>query len=164
MTSQPILTRNRFKKRIYSVSGFFHDIFAVVKHPGLALGVLFGRSLPHRFRERLYLAVIAVNGCRYCTYWHTRTALHAGLSQDDINLLLGGIMENVPPDEAKALLYAQYWAEENGKPDARERTVLIETYGAEKARAIETALLLIRIGSLSGNSFDYLLFRLQLIH
>ena len=152
---------NTFKKRIYSGSGFFHDIFAVLKHPGLALGVLWGISLRSRFRERLYLAVIAVNGCRYCTYLHTRTALHSGLSQDDVNRLLTGVIEHVPMDEAKALLYAQHWADNKGQPDLQAQADLIEAYGLKQSRAIEMALLLIQIGSLCGNSFDYCLFRLS---
>lgn len=152
---------NAFNKRVYSVSAFFHDILAVLRNPGLALGVLWGNSLPHRFRERLYLAVIAVNGCRYCTYLHTRTALHSGLSQEDINRLLGGTMEYVPADEAKALLYAQHWADNQGRPEARARADLFEAYGAKQSSAIEMALLLIQIGSLCGNSLDYLLFRLS---
>jgi AhpD family alkylhydroperoxidase len=152
---------NKFKRRTYSVPEFFHDIFSVLKNPALALGVLWGDALPHRFRERLYLAVIAVNGCRYCTYLHTRSALHAGLSPDDVHRLLGGIMQDVPIDEAKAVLYAQHWADSNGRPDADARAVLVETYGAEQSKAVEMTLLLIRIGSLSGNSFDACLFCLS---
>lgn len=150
-----------FKRRIYSVSDFSYDILAVLKQPGLALGVLWGVSLPRRFRERLYLAVVAVNRCRYCTYLHTRSALHAGLSPDDVNRLLTGSIEDVPIDEAKALLYAQHWADNHGQPEAQARADLISTYGPKQSRAIEMALLLIQIGSLSGNSFDALLFRLS---
>lgn len=150
-----------YKKRIYSVSAFFHDIFAVLKKPGLALGVLWGISLNPRFRERLFLAVISVNRCRYCTYFHTRSALHSGLTRDDVQRLLTGVVENVPVEEVNALLYALHWADTNGRPDSQARADLVEAYGAKKSRAIEMALLLIRIGSLCGNSFDYLLFRLS---
>lgn len=149
------------RKRIYTITGFFRDIVVVLKTPRLAIAVLLGGALPPRFRERLYLAVIAVNKCRYCTYLHTRTAMQAGLSRDDIHRLLGGVMEHVPDDEARALLYAQHWADNDGKPDAGARAALIATYGADQAAAIEMALLLIRIGSLSGNSFDALLSRLS---
>ena len=150
----------RFKRRTYTASGFFRDIITVIIHPVLALGVLWGFSLPPRFRERLYLAVIAVNGCRYCTYLHTRSALQAGLSREDVNFLLSGVAGNVPLEEAKALLYAQHWADKLGRPEAQAREALIAAYGATQARAIEMALVLIQIGSLSGNSFDYFLYRL----
>ena len=150
-----------FKRRIYSISGFFHDIFAVLKNPILALSAMWGTSLSPPFRQRLMLAVTAVNGCRYCTYLHTREALRAGLSQEEINYLLGGIIENVPRNEAKAILYAQHWADNNEKPDLEAQADFIETYGVEKSRVIEMALLLIRIGNLTGNSFDFCLFKIS---
>lgn len=152
---------NTFKRRIYSLSEFFRDIFTVVMHPVLSLGVLWGFSIRPRFRERLYLAVIAVNGCRYCTYLHTRSALQAGLTREDVDFLLSGVSTNVPLEEAKALLYAQHWADTQGRPDAQARAELIETYGPKEARAIEMTLVLIQIGSLSGNTFDYFLYLLS---
>lgn len=150
-----------FNRRIYTVPGFFSDISEVIRHPHLAMSALWGTSLTAHFRQRLMLAVTAVHGCRYCSYLHTREALRAGLSQEEVNVLLSGMIENVPADEAKAILYAQHWADNSGKPDPEAHANLIQTYGLEKTRVIEMALLLIRIGNLSGNSFDYLLFRLS---
>ncbi len=150
-----------FKRRVYSVLGFFLDILKVLKKPGLAIRAGLGDAVSSRFRQRLYLSVIAVNGCRYCTYLHTREAMHAGLSQEEINRLLTGGIENVPMDEAKALLYAQHWADNNGQPDWQARADLVEAYGKQNSRAIEMVLLLIQIGSLSGNSFDYFLYRIS---
>jgi len=155
------LSLNGFDRRIYSVSGFFRDISRVLMHPLLALGVLWGFSLAARFRERLYLAVISVNRCRYCTYLHTRSALHSGLSREEVDMLLSGVTGNVPMDKARALLYAQHWAESQGRPDVRARADLAKAYGRKTARAIEMTLLLIQIGSLSGNSFDYFLYRIS---
>jgi AhpD family alkylhydroperoxidase len=152
---------NNFKRRIYSVPGFFHDIFAVLKNPGLAISAGLGNALSSRFRQRLYLAVISVNRCRYCTYMHTREALHAGLTEEEINHLLTGDMENVPGEEQKAILYAQHWADSNGQPDPQAQADLINAYGDKYARVIEMALLLVQIGSLCGNSFDYFLYRLS---
>lgn len=152
---------NPFNRRIYTVSGFFCDVFCVVKHPVLSLGILWGFFLDVQFRERLYLAVIAVNGCRYCTYLHTRSALQSGLSREDVDFLLRGVSGHVPMEEVKGLLYAQHWAESHGHPDPQAASELINTYGAEASRAIEMTLRLIQIGSLSGNSFDYFLYRLS---
>ena len=132
-----------------------------MKNPALALKALWGTSLSTQFRQRLMLTVTAVNGCRYCTYLHTREALHAGLTSEEIETLLGGVIKNVPTDEIKAILYAQYWADNDAKPDSGTRADLIATYGIENSRLIEMALLLIRIGNLCGNTFDYFLFRLS---
>ena len=152
---------DELNKRVYSVSGLFRDIFKLLKSPGLAVGVLWGNSLPPRFRERLSLAVISVTRCRFCAHHHTREALQCGLSQDDVNHLLGGVFEKAPLDEAKALLYARHWTEQNGRPDSRAQAELFEIYGEKKSRAIEMMLLLVRIGSLSGNTIEYFLHRLS---
>lgn len=40
------------------------------------------------FRERLMLAVTAVNRCRYCSFAHTRMALAAGVSNAEIAQIL----------------------------------------------------------------------------
>jgi AhpD family alkylhydroperoxidase len=48
------------------------------------------------FRERLMLAVTAVNGCRYCSYFHAKQALKSGITQEEINQLLSGTVDNCP--------------------------------------------------------------------
>ncbi len=156
-----MLKKKIFKRRIYSATEFFHDIFTVLTSPALALSAMWGASLSAPFRQRLMLAVTAVNGCRYCTYLHTREALRVGLSQREINYFLSGHIENVPDNEAKAVLYAQYWADNNARPDFNVQANFIKTYGVKKSKVIEMALLLIRIGNLVGNSLDYFLFKIS---
>ena len=74
-------------------------------------------ELPLDFQERIMLAVTSVNRCRYCTFVHTRAALAAGISPEDAAALLEGSVDAAPEDEATALLYAQHWAETDGKTD-----------------------------------------------
>ena len=52
------------------------------------------------------LAVTSVNGCRYCSYFHTSLALKEGMSADEIQHLLGGEFADAPAAEAVALLFA----------------------------------------------------------
>jgi AhpD family alkylhydroperoxidase len=120
-----------------------------------------GELISFALRERLMLVVTAVNDCRYCAHYHTKVATRADLSPPEIGHLLAGHMDQVPFGELPALLYAQEWARQNGRFDPAAQQALIETYGPEKAEAIETILRLIRIGNLSGNTFDYWLYRLS---
>ena len=53
------------------------------------------------------LAVTAVNGCRYCSYYHTKQALKSGITAKEINSLLAGDVANCPQDEAVAVAYGQ---------------------------------------------------------
>lgn len=147
-----------FLRRTYSFAGLLRDLARVLRQPALALRVGLGSALPPAFRERLYLVVTAVNGCRYCSYLHTRSALAAGLTARDVELLLGGAVQGVPDSEVKALVYAQHWAENGGRSDPESHGILVDAYGPEQTRAIQMALYLIQIGNLTGNSFDYLLF------
>ena len=113
------------------------------------------------FRDRLMLAVTAVNGCRYCSYYHAQEALKAGLPDEELQKLLEGVVDNAPAGELPALLYAQHWAETDGKPDKAARQKLLETYGPQRAEAIETVLHMIRMGNLLGNTADYWLSNLS---
>jgi AhpD family alkylhydroperoxidase len=123
--------------------------------------VMRGRALDPAFRERLMLAVTQVNGCRMCSFAHSRMALSAGLSQSDINDLAAGEYAGSPPEEIPALLYAQHWAESDASPDPEVRQQVVERYGDEKTSRIEVVLQMIRVGNLMGNTWDYLLYRVS---
>ena len=116
------------------------------------------------FRERLMMAVTSVNGCRYCSYFHSREALKAGISPEEIATLTNFEFGECPDEEQPALLYAQHWAESNTHPDEEAYQRVLEFYGEEKLKAIEMVLRMIRMGNLMGNTLDYLLFKLSFGH
>ena len=107
------------------------------------------------------LAVTAVYGCRYCSYFHAKQGLKSGLEKEEAVALLSGSLETCPPEEAVALLYAQHWAESNANPDAEALRRLEDTYGTDKAKAINLLLRMVRVGNLAGNLWDYFLYRLS---
>ena len=113
------------------------------------------------FQERLMLAVTSVDGCRYCSYFHSKLALKGGISQEEIERLLSREVEGCPEDEVLAVLYAQHWAESNACPDQEAVDRLRETYGPKKVEAIHLMLRMIRLGNLLGNTWDYLLYRIS---
>lgn len=107
------------------------------------------------------LAVTAVDGCRYCSYFHAKQALKNGITATEISQLLSGDVDNCPVDEAVAIIYAQHWAESDAHPDPEAVRKLQQTYGVEKTEAIHLILQMIRLGNLLGNSWDYLLYRIS---
>lgn len=151
----------RFKKRTYgSVREFFADLCFPLRHRKRLRELLKSKDLiSPAFRERLMLTVTAVDGCRYCSYFHARQALRNGVTQEEIGQLLSGDTDACPKEEGLAVIYAQHWAESNANPDAEAVLKLQETYGVAKAEAIDLVLRMIRLGNLTGNSFDYLLYR-----
>jgi AhpD family alkylhydroperoxidase len=151
-----------FPKRLYAGFGDFgRDIgFLLKNRPSIRLAMR-GDIISESFRERLMLMVTQVNGCRYCSYFHAKEALKAGIAVDELEILLAGEIPNdTPEDEIPALLYAQHWAEADSRPDPQIQQKFMDTYGVEKTEAIEVILRMIRVGNLSGNLWDYILYRL----
>lgn len=154
--------KKTFNRRLYpNVRAFVADLRAAAAHRQQMRTLMRGESLDPAFRERLMLAVTAVNGCRYCSYFHARQAVVAGISAREVEALTAGTVAGCPPDELPAVLYAQHWAESNAHPDPAARERIVDLYGAEKTQAIELALRVIRIGNLTGNTLDYILYRLS---
>jgi AhpD family alkylhydroperoxidase len=114
------------------------------------------------FRERLMMAVTEVNQCRYCRAFHIQQARQAGIPAQEITAFLKGqIPDDVPEDQKLALCYAQHWAENDADPEPEFQDQVREAYGEEGFLAIDTALRMIRMGNLMGNTWDLLLFRIS---
>jgi len=108
------------------------------------------------------MIVTEVNGCRYCRDFHAKEALKSGVSEAELKELLEGhIPHDTPPEEYPALVYAQHWAESNAQPSDEAAELLNNTYGQEKADAIQIVLRMIRMGNLSGNLLDYTIYKLS---
>ena len=120
-----------------------------------------GDTIDAQFRERLMLAVTEVNGCRYCSYFHTKQALNAGISREELHTIGTDCFESSPAAQQPALLYAQHWAESDAHPDPGTVEFMAHEYSPEELELIELCLRTIRMGNLSGNLFDYVLFKLS---
>ena len=119
------------------------------------------RARGPRFAERIMLAVTEVNGCALCAYGHTRFALDAGVSIDEIRELLGGVADGVPEDEVPAIVFAQHYADTGGHPDQRVWRNLVDTYGDEKALEILGTARMMMCGNALGIPWSALLSRLR---
>lgn len=152
----------RFDRRIYHSPGEFLSDFRMMMSRRKEIRTMMrGDVITPAFRERLMLVVTAVNRCSYCSYAHAREALSKGIPKEEIEALAKGMFDGSPVEETPALLYAQHWAEANGKPDADVRAQVVARYGEQAVGMMELAMCMIRAGNLSGNTFDYLLYRVS---
>jgi len=152
----------KFKKRTYkNLKDLFSDLWFPVRNRSQLKEVTNKRLISHGFRERLMLTVTAVNGCRYCSYFHAKQALKSGLTPEEISRLLSGDVANCPDEEAVAVIYAQHWAESDAHPAPEAVRRLQQTYGFEKTEAIHLMLRMIRLGNLLGNSWDCLIYHIS---
>lgn len=106
--------------------------------------------ISQQFVERIMLRVTEVNGCPLCSYAHTSMALKQGFSQEEIESFLGGGDEYVVPEEAKAFLFAQHYADCGGYVDKEAYEALLETYGEEKSAIILSAIKVMMVGNMIG--------------
>jgi AhpD family alkylhydroperoxidase len=150
-----------FNKRIYTVSAFRRGVEELVAHMDELREARGARRVSPIFAERIMLAVTAVNGCRYCSYAHTRMALRTGVPAEDIESIAEGELGRLPPEEAVALVFAQHYAETGGKPDAEAVQRLVDAYGPDAARDILANARMIQVANLIGNTVDALLSRLR---
>jgi AhpD family alkylhydroperoxidase len=152
----------QFNRRLYgSFSEFLTDFRIVMSNRQNIQSMMHSEMFSPAFRERLFLAVTQVNGCRYCSYFHAQQALTQGISEAEIRAIGEGLFDECPAEELTALCYAQHWAETNTHPTPEARSRLLETYGEETVAQMDLALRMIRIGNLTGNLLDYILFRLS---
>lgn len=107
------------------------------------------------------LAVSQVNGCRYCNYLHTKNAIDAGASEEEINAMMNGELGDVGNDESLALLFAQHYADTGGDFDVETYRKFVAHYGEEKARDILANIRVIMVGNIHGISVDAMQSRLK---
>ena len=107
-------------------------------------------QISQQFIERLQLAVTEVNGCAACSYAHTTMALREGMSNDEISSFLSGGVDFIKPEEAKAIMFAQHFADNRGYPEKEAYEAIIKEYGQEKAHIILSAVQLMIAGNMFG--------------
>lgn len=111
------------------------------------------------FIERLQLAVTEVNGCAACSYAHTTMALRQGMSNEEISSFLGGSDQHIKPEEAKAIMFVQHFADTRGYPQKDTYEAIIQEYGPQKARIILSAVQMMIAGNMFGIPFSAFLSR-----
>jgi len=62
-------------------------VMKLIKHINAANGALHDSGLPASTQELVKLRASQINGCAFCTDMHIKDALHAGESQERLNLV-----------------------------------------------------------------------------
>jgi len=106
------------------------------------------------FIKRLQLVVTEVNGCPACSYQHTKMALRQGMSNKEISSFLSGGDEFIQPEEAKAIVFAQHFADSKGYPKKYAYDAIEKEYGQEQAEVILSAVQIMIAGNMYGVPFS----------
>lgn len=151
-----------FRKRTFTATTLLRAGGQLCRHlPGLIWAYLF-RGVTAAFSERLLLVVSGVNGCSYCSWFHSRMAIRNGVEPEEVTQLLQQLIpKGAVAGEAPALLFAIHYAESNGRPDPEQLGELRDHYTPRQLRGILGLCSAIHFGNLSGNTFDAFLHRLK---
>jgi len=154
------MNEHKYMKRLYKPREFSRLLGDLMSSAGATRGLKGDERISKPFQERIMMAVTEVNGCRYCSYFHTRVALNAGMDRAEIKRVLEGDFRDAPQEELAALYFAQYYAESAGAPDEEALRCLTEQYGERRSAAILAYIRAIMIGNAWGNMLDSLRRRL----
>ncbi|SDW84484.1 alkylhydroperoxidase AhpD family core domain-containing protein [Lutibacter oricola] len=149
------------KARIFTPASFYRHLKIFVASFSEFRKSRKNGNVSKSFSEKIMLAVTQVNGCRYCNYVHTKNAVDAGTSVDEIKMLLNGELGELDNDESVALMFAQHYADTNGKPDKETYTTFVEHYGEQKAVDILAMIKVIMVANIHGISLDAFLSRFK---
>ncbi len=157
---ESVIQRDEFKRKFTLRELYRSLVFA----PG-AMSKLIGNNksklVDKHFIERLQLAVTEVNGCAACSYQHTQMALNQGMSNEEISSFLSGGDSFIKTEEAKAIMFAQHFADSRGFPKKFAYDSIAEEYGEKEARIILSAAQVMIAGNMYGIPFSAFLSRLK---
>ncbi len=153
---------DNFKGKIYTFRQYREDLGFIIKNVPRFTRAFRNKAISKSFAEKIMLVVTAVNGCRYCSWFHAKQALSSGMTENEIKEILDlQFHANASEHEIPALLYAQNYAETDRKPDREVTNRLFDYYGDRTAEDIMVYIRAIFFGNLSGNTFDAFLSRIR---
>ncbi len=130
---------------------------AISAHAALNQGL--GKALDVKIRERIALAVAAVNGCEYCNAAHTFTGFtFAKLSREEIELARQG--SSGEPRAAAAAAFARRVAKARGKV-SQDDIDAVRAAGFSEAQIVEIVALVAEnfftnlINNVAGTEVDF---------
>ena len=137
-------------KKLYSVQESYWILYNGMRTVKYMLKAKKNTNLNPKFIERIMLAVTEVNDCTICSYAHTKMAIESGMSNEEIQNMLSGVIDDVPADEVAAVMFAQHYADTRGTPTLESWRRIVEIYGISKAKGILGSIRTIMIGNTYG--------------
>lgn len=148
------MKKNTLKARIFTVKDFYKHLKIALANFSNIRKASKNTYVDKAFNEKIMLAVTQVNGCRFCSYVHTKNAIDAGASEEEINAMLNGELGEMDSDESLALMFAQHYADTDGDYDQATYQKFVTHYGEEKSRDILATIQAIMAANIHGIAVD----------
>jgi AhpD family alkylhydroperoxidase len=156
-----MINETKIGKKLYSVGESYWIFYNGIRTMKYMSKAKKNQELSPKFIERIMLAVTEVNDCAICSYAHTKKALESGMSNEEIQKMLTGIMDDVPEDEVAAVMFAQHYADTRGHPTLESWQRILEIYGKSQAKGILGSIRVIMIGNAYGIAWSSFFNRLR---
>ena len=124
------------QERIYKIKEQIKNIYLASKSFVLLKKSKKYKLMNKKLKERIMLSVTEVNGCTLCSFVHTKVALGAGMSKENIKAILDGNHNNIPVGDAVAVMFSQEFAYSKEQPSDESINRLIQEYGIQKAELV----------------------------
>src|SRR5690554_843868 len=157
---ETISSRIDFKRK-FSLWEMYRSFIFIPRAMTKMIGNSKSKLVDNDFVRRLQLAVTEVNGCPACSYKHTKMALQQGMSGEEISSFLSGGDEFIKPEEAKAIMFAQHFADSRGYPKKYAYDAIVKEYGEKEAGIIFSAVQIMIAGNMYGIPFSAFQSRLK---
>ncbi len=150
-----------FYKRFFSLKESYWILFNGIRTVGHMSRSKRNGELSTELIEKVMLTVTEINGCEVCSVFHNKVAEKEGIKEEDIQMLFVTEVEELPQDEAPAILFARGYATSSGKPSEHSWKSLIQCYGESKAKGILGAVRTIMMGNSFGIAWGALSNRIK---
>ena len=151
-------------KRTLTPGNFFRTVARFAVSSPLLVKATVRPKVSLALREKVYLAVTAINDCRFCAWGHTHWAMAHGVPLEEVNQILHHQSESLDasnPAEAAAILFAQHYAEYQDQVDPQSIENLRKYYSDAQVKEILACVRFITLTNLSGNTVDAVIDRLR---
>lgn len=146
---EAISSRTDFKRK-FSLWEMYRSFVYFPKAMAKMIGNSKSKLVDTDFLKRLQLAVTEVNGCPACSYYHTKMALQQGMSGEEISSFLSGGGQYIKPEEAKAIMFAQHFADSRVYPKKYAYDSIVNEYGEKEAGIMLSAVQIMISGNMYG--------------
>lgn len=158
--AESVSQREEFKRK-FSLWELYRSFVFAPRAVSKLIGNKKSQLVDKHFIERLQLAVTEVNGCAACSWQHTQMALEQGMSNEEISSFLSGGDSFIKTEEAKAIMFAQHFADSKGYPKKSAYESIVKEYGEKEARIILSAAQMMIAGNMYGIPFSAFVSRLN---
>ena len=151
----------KFYKRFFTIKESYQILFDAMRTMKYMSRAKRKEELSTELIEKVMLTVTEINGCEVCSVFHNKVAEKEGMKEEEIQMLFVADVEEIPQEDALAILFSREYANSLGNPSEDSWNSLKTFYGESKAKGILGAVRTIMMGNTFGIVWGALVNRLK---